>query len=166
MRILIKDTTLDGHPLGDEGEVFTGTDPLAVVQAMKGATLFSDHRAVEDYIDMVMRNAKMLGGTELVVKGESEEEKAESFLRELVERGFAEVLEEEVARVSVPSSVWQGIDAVRESGRTNMLDRPVVADLAAQMGYPDATNWIMKNPKLYAEGVFRGFVVDPLGRKS
>ena len=26
--------------------------------------------------------------------------------------------------------------------------------------------WIMKNPKLYAEGVFRGFVVDPLGRKS
>jgi len=77
--------TAHDHPLGDEGEVFTGADPLAVVQAMKGATLFSDHRGVEDYIDMVMRNAKMLRGIEIFVKGDTVDEKAASFLRELIE---------------------------------------------------------------------------------
>jgi len=60
----------------------------------------------------------------------------------------------------VPSSVWQGMDAVRLSGRTNMLDRPVVADLAAQMGFSEATVWIMKKPTAYSRGVFAGFLVE------
>jgi hypothetical protein len=88
---------------------------------MKGATLFSDQRDLEDYIDMVLRNAKMLSGVEL---------------------------------------------AVRLSGQTNMLDRPVVAHLAGELGWPDAARWIEEHPKEYAEGVFRGFVVDPQGGKS
>jgi hypothetical protein len=37
---------------------------MDVVLAMKGATLFSDQRDIEDYIDMVLRNAKMLSGVE------------------------------------------------------------------------------------------------------
>jgi len=63
--------------------------------------------------------------------------------------------------VVVPRDVFQGINAVRLSGRTNMLDRPTVADLAAQMGFSEATAWIMKNPGQYAEGVFRGFTQGP-----
>ena len=60
MRVLIRNTALNGQPLEEDGEVFTGETVTDVVQAMKGATLFSDHRDMEDYIDMVLRNAKML----------------------------------------------------------------------------------------------------------
>lgn len=61
---------------------------------------------------------------------------------------------------SVPMAVWQGIQAVRESGITNMLDRPQVAGLAASFGHPDAAQWIADHPAEYAAGVFHGFVVD------
>lgn len=47
--------------------------------------------------------------------------------------------------------------AVRRCSLTNMLDRPVVADLAEKLGFPDAARWIGTHPRDYAEGVFRGF---------
>jgi len=62
--------------------------------------------------------------------------------------------------VVVPQDVFQGIDAVRLSGRTNMLDRSTVADLAAIMGFSKATEWIMKNSRAYSRGVFSGFLVE------
>ena len=46
-----------------------------------------------------------------------------------------------------------------------MLDRPVVARLAGELGWPDSARWIEAHPKEYAEGVFRGFIVDPQGGK-
>ena len=55
--------------------------------------------------------------------------------------------------------VWQGLDAERRSGRTNMLDRPVVAQLARAFGYSETAQWIEVNPRAFAEGVFRGFTV-------
>jgi hypothetical protein len=78
---------------------------------------------------------------------------------------LAEVLDDKPGRIPLPAGVWQGIDAVRLSGLTNMLDRPVVARLAGELGYPDAVRWIEEHPKEYAEGVFRGFIVDPQGGK-
>ena len=62
--------------------------------------------------------------------------------------------------VVVPQDVFQGINAVRLSGRTNMLDRSTVADLAAIMGFSKATEWIMKNSRAYSRGVFSGFLVE------
>jgi len=61
------------------------------------------------------------------------------------------------SRPVVSRKVWQGLDAVRRSGQTNMLDRPVVAQLARAFGYPSAARWIEDHPKEYAEGVFGGF---------
>lgn len=90
MRILIRNTTLEGEPIADDGEVFEGKTVLDVVRAMKGASLFSDHRDVESYIDMVLRNAKMLAEIELAVTGETLEEKAASFLDAFVAGGLAE----------------------------------------------------------------------------
>jgi len=58
MRVLIRNTALDGRPLEGDGEVFSGEMVMDVVLAMKGATLFSDQRDLEDYIDMVLRNAR------------------------------------------------------------------------------------------------------------
>lgn len=166
MRVLIRNTALDGRPLEGDGEVFYGDTAMDVVRAMKGASLFSDHQEIGDYLDMVLRNAKMLAGFELAVRGETSEEKAASFLDALVKNGLAEVLADFPGRIPIPAQVWQGIDAVRLSGLTNMLGRPEVARLAAKLGYPDAARWIEEHPKEYAEGVFRGFVVDPEGGKS
>jgi len=63
------------------------------------------------------------------------------------------------ARVPIPAEVLQGIEAVRRSGRTNMLDRPAVAAIALDLGHVEAAFWLddPANRKTYAEGVFRGF---------
>ena len=167
MRVLIKNTDITGKPLEGEGEVFTGKTSLEIVRAMKGAALFSDQVSFEDYIDMLLRNAKMLAGIDLMVKGDSPEEKADSLLAALIDHGLADVLEDDAPmRIPVPAVVWQGIDAVRLSGLTNMLDRPEVARIARELDFSEAAGWIEAHPKEYAEGVFRGFVVEPAGGKS
>jgi hypothetical protein len=63
------------------------------------------------------------------------------------------------SRVPVPRSVFDGIEAVRCDGRTNMLDNPVVAELADELGFPDAARWLRANRALYAQAVFHGFEV-------
>ena len=167
MRVLIKNTDLAGKPLEGEGEVFTGKTSLEIVRAMKGAALFSDQGSFEDYIDMLLRNAKMLAGIDLMVKGDNPEEKADSLLAALIEHGLAEVHEDDApVRIPVPALVWRGIDAVRLSGLTNMLDRPEVVRIARELDFTEAAGWIAAHPKEYAEGVFRGFVVEPDGGKS
>jgi hypothetical protein len=167
VRVLIKNTDLAGKPLEGEGEVFTGKTSLEIVRAMKGAALFSDQGSFEDYIDMLLRNAKVLAGIDLMVKGDSLEEKADSLIAALIEHGLAEVPEDDApVRIPVPALVWQGIDAVRLSGLTNMLDRPEVVRIARELDFTEAAGWIERHPKEYAEGVFRGFVVEPVGGKS
>ncbi len=69
-------------------------------------------------------------------------------------------------QILIPSIVFKGLEAVRLSGLTNMLDRPMVALLAGRLGYPDAARWIKEYPKLFAEGLFRGFCVNPEEEKA
>jgi hypothetical protein len=40
-------------------------------------------------------------------------------------KNFAEVPDDKPGRIPLPAAAWQGIDAVRLSVLTNMLDRPV-----------------------------------------
>ena len=56
---------------------------------MKGSTMFSDVKTIREYVDMVLRNAKMVENIELVVKGNTDEELARSLVSELIERGLA-----------------------------------------------------------------------------
>lgn len=166
MRVRIRDTDLEGKPLQGEGEIFTGKTCLEVVQAMRGATLFSDQRTLEEYVDMLLRNAKMLAGIDLTVKGDTPEQKAEALIASLVDHGLAECVEEELAApITVSSAVWQGLEAVRESGLTNMLDLPEVAKIAELLGFPQTARWVEDHRGRYSEGMFRGFVVDPKGGK-
>ena len=62
-------------------------------------------------------------------------------------------------KVQIPAQVLEGIEAVRQSGKTNMLDRPAVAAIALELGYVDAAFWLedKANHKTYAEGIFKGF---------
>lgn len=62
--------------------------------------------------------------------------------------------------VRVPAEVARGIEAVRHSGLCNMLDRPVVIDLARMLGHEATAEWIEANKTAYAELVFHGLVVD------
>ena len=63
-------------------------------------------------------------------------------------------------KVQIPAEVLKGLEAVRQSGRTNMLDRNAVAAIALELGYVEAAFWIedAANRKAYAEGIFRGFI--------
>lgn len=63
------------------------------------------------------------------------------------------------ARVRLSQEVWEGIEAVRRSGLTNMLDRPMVAYLAQEFGYAEAGRWVEEHRDEYAAGIFRGFYV-------
>ncbi len=62
--------------------------------------------------------------------------------------------------VRVPPDVREGLEAVRLSGLTNMLDRPAVARIAAAMGYEACARWARDHRALYARGVFHGFEAD------
>ncbi len=57
----------------------------------------------------------------------------------------------------VAADVLAGIDAVRDTGLTNMLDRRAVSMLAGARGYLTAGAWVEANPTTYTEGVIRGF---------
>jgi hypothetical protein len=60
------------------------------------------------------------------------------------------------ARVPVPRAVYDGLKAVQQSGLTNMLDRPRVAELADELGFPEAAAWVREDRGRYATAVFRG----------
>jgi len=62
-----------------------------------------------------------------------------------------------MAKVKVPKAVLDGLEAVRTSGLTNMLHRPVVAELAREFGFDEAARWIERHRKEFSEGIFRGF---------
>lgn len=67
---------------------------------------------------------------------------------------------ERTSPVKVPKAVWQGIEAVRLSGKTNMLDFLMVQCLAYDMEYFETVIWMEDHPDLYRHGIFAGFKVE------
>ena len=65
-------------------------------------------------------------------------------------------------KVKLPADVLTGIEAVRQSGATNMLDRPAVQRIARELGYEEIADWLADkgNHPAYAQGIFRGFEPD------
>jgi len=61
--------------------------------------------------------------------------------------------------VPIPAAVFDGLEAVRRSGLTNMLDRPRVIEIAELWGYDQTAAWLRVNRTLYAQGIFQGFQV-------
>lgn len=60
-------------------------------------------------------------------------------------------------KIEVPAGVLTGLEAVRLSGKTNMLDAPRVIEIALKMGHEEAAFWVYENRSLYAHGIFHGF---------
>lgn len=66
-------------------------------------------------------------------------------------------------KVPIPADVLEGLEAVRISGQTNMLDVSMVVKLALEMGLPQTALWVHDHQALYSVGCFRGFdPTDPL----
>lgn len=57
----------------------------------------------------------------------------------------------------VPPEVLDGLEAVRESGLTNMSHRLRVVNLCFKLGYPEAALWAIKNRDEYVQGISHGF---------
>lgn len=73
----------------------------------------------------------------------------------------------EKTKVPLPANVLKGLEAVRLSGKTNMLDVPMVERLALDMDFPEAAIWVHEHRNLYAQGVFRSFeATDSLDESS
>ena len=60
--------------------------------------------------------------------------------------------------IEVAPVVLDGLEAVRKSGETNMLDCAKVQAMAALMYYPETALWIQEHQREYSEGIFRGLV--------
>ena len=61
--------------------------------------------------------------------------------------------------ITVSRAVYEGIMAVRGSGKTNMFDIQMVASLAIDSDHAEAGVWVLNNPREYAHGISNGFEV-------
>jgi hypothetical protein len=62
--------------------------------------------------------------------------------------------------IAIPQAVYDGILAVRDSGATNMLDRPRVIQILDQMGLDEAAEWVRNHKSEYSHGIFQGFAIE------
>ncbi|HEY3379235.1 MAG TPA: DUF5049 domain-containing protein [Armatimonadota bacterium] len=58
----------------------------------------------------------------------------------------------------VPAVVLEGLEAVRQSGYTNMLDRPRVIELAEMMGYEETAAWLRENRLVHDQRDYAGML--------
>lgn len=64
-------------------------------------------------------------------------------------------------QVKVSQEVFEGMEAIRQSGATNMLDMNNVKDLADQLGYYETYQWIDNVDRgTYAKAIFKGLTTE------
>jgi hypothetical protein len=73
-------------------------------------------------------------------------------------------MDREGGPVRVAPEVLDGLDTVRESGLSKMVDRPRVVSLCFELGYPEAAFWVQENPHKYSQGIVHGFFEERRGR--
>ncbi len=62
--------------------------------------------------------------------------------------------------IMVSADVLEGLDAVAQSGETNMNNALEVQALGLLMGYPETVWWIERFPNVYVAGLIHGFVIE------
>jgi hypothetical protein len=185
MRIEIRSTTLDGSPLDAMVEVFSGEGPLEVLEDIRAAARFSTDATADQTIERIRQAAWLFAGAQLCVKG-SPEERASSLLFALVDHKLARWVGDEepgekpghvpsaepptqkgtpmTEKVKAPRAVIDGIETVRQTGRTNMMDRRMVQVIANELELWELVIWLEDHPKDYGRGLFQGFQVDEEAR--
>ena len=190
MRIEIRSTALDGSPLDAMAEVFSGERPLEVLEAIRAAARFSTDATADDTIERIRQAAWLFAGAQLCVKGSTPEERASSLLFALIDHKLARLVSDEepggkpaekpgadacaepptqkgtpmTEKVKAPRAVIDGIETVRQTGRTNMLDRHAVQYIANELELWEVVIWLEDHPKDYGRGLFHGFEADEEAR--
>ena len=60
--------------------------------------------------------------------------------------------------VTVPSVVFEGLEAVQGLRKVNMADYEAVQYIAARVGHSETASWIEGHRHDYSKGLFLGFV--------
>jgi hypothetical protein len=89
MRIEIRSTALDGSPLDEMVEVFSGETPEDVLAAIRGAARFSNDATADETIERIQQAAWLFAGAQLCVKGSTPEERASWLLFALIDHKLA-----------------------------------------------------------------------------
>lgn len=71
-----------------DGRVFQGT-AVQIVKAMQDIAFGVEQMSLDQYIDWVVQNARRFEEVELVVAGETAEERAKTLVEEMVAKGLA-----------------------------------------------------------------------------
>ncbi len=155
MLILLRDTDLDGQPIIGSGLLISGETALEIVQKMQASSPFNSGEPEEH-----MRRVLEAAGDEGALPEEGGEAAARAFIERLARRGLVEFMKEEaptpVTTVNPPEQLEKALNAIRGSGLTNMLDHPVVARLAREMGFIEAAEWIETHPADYTRLLLSG----------
>ncbi len=72
-----------------DGRVLEGT-PKQIVEAMQYVAFGQENRTLSEYIDWAADMARRMNDVDLVVEGDTDEEKAAAFVTAMLESGFAE----------------------------------------------------------------------------
>lgn len=60
-------------------------------------------------------------------------------------------------QIRVPAPVFAGLEAIRQSGATNMFDYAAVLRLASMLNHPDTAEWLRDHKQEYVQGIMVGF---------
>lgn len=61
-------------------------------------------------------------------------------------------------QIYVPKSVYQGLEAVRQSGAVNMFDYASVLRMTTMLNNKEAASWLQDHKREYLQGVLYGIV--------
>jgi predicted RNA-binding protein with PIN domain len=74
-----------------DGRVLQGT-AKQIVEAMHSIAFGQENRTLSEYVDWAVDMARRMTGVELVVEGETDEEKSASLVKAIIDAGLAEKL--------------------------------------------------------------------------
>ncbi len=147
MKIQIHSMTLDGKPIPDDGRVLQAPTCLEVAEQMHHQTPFTTDLSLREYQLRVLSKIDGESGKPLP---DDPEQAASEFFTRMAQHGWVEFLQDEIES-PYPEQFQEAIEAVRDSGRTNMLDVPVAIELILEMGYPDVALWTKDHLVEYVE---------------
>ncbi len=59
-------------------------------------------------------------------------------------------------KIRVPKAVFEGLEAIRRSGATNMFDYRAVVELTSILNNRDTLLWLIDHKREYLQGVLSG----------
>ena len=70
-------------------------DAIDIVKQMMGSAMFADNKSIREYMDMVMKNAKVHHDKELNIHGDTDEDLARCLIVQIVEHNMGMIMNED-----------------------------------------------------------------------